>query len=233
MKLLRRVIFSAALAGVLAGLLLYAVQSVFVVPLILDAENYETAEPAQQAQPADDGHSHSHEHAGGDDHALFGLERRSLLTAAADAVTGVGFGLLLVAGFALRGGVDWRRGLAWGVAGFMAFTLAPAIGMPPELPGDFAAPLADRQFWWFFAAVATAGGLALVAFAESWPWRAAGLVLIALPHIVGAPSPEEHGGLAPDELRQSFRIAALATMALFWVVLGGLAGFFYRRFESA
>jgi len=231
MNLLRRVVFSAALAGVLAGLLLYAVQAVFVVPLILQAESYENAEPVQQAQPADDGHNHSH--AAGDDQAASGLDRRSLLTAAADALTGVGFGLLLVAGFALRGGVDWRRGLAWGVAGFMAFNLAPALGLPPELPGDFAAPLADRQFWWLFAAVATAGGLALAAFAQSWPWRAAGLVLIALPHVIGAPSPEEHGGLAPDDLRWSFQIAALATMALFWVVLGGLAGFFYRRFESA
>jgi predicted cobalt transporter CbtA len=41
--------------------------------------------------------------------------------------------------------LDARRGLLWGLGGFAALHLAPAVGLPPELPGMASADLAARQ----------------------------------------------------------------------------------------
>jgi len=54
-------------------------------------------------------------------------------------------------------------------------------------------------------------------------------VLLALPHLAGAPRPEAHQALAPPSLIESFQTAALLTNAAFWLALGGLYGFFHRR----
>jgi len=236
--MLRRLVFSASLAGALAGLFLFAIQAVFVTPLIAEAENFENAAPREQAAQSHENAAADHAHGDGQGDAPDnvhddGGENRMLWTAITSIITGIGFGFLLIAGYALRGDVDLPRGVVWGLAGFTAFSLAPALGLPPELPADYAAPLAARQMWWVMTAVATAGGLALIAFTPSWILRIVGLALIAAPHLVGAPHPEAAGGLAPDELRWQYQIAALVTMGLFWAALGGLSGYFYRRFENA
>ena len=63
-------------------------------------------------------------------------------TVAANIVTAVGFALLLVAASEFAGGIaGWRSGLLWGLAGFAVFTLAPGLGLPPELPAMPAAEL--------------------------------------------------------------------------------------------
>ena len=54
MKLFQRIFFAAVLAGLAASLAMSAVQQWRVTPLILEAELYETAEPAA----ADAGHAH-------------------------------------------------------------------------------------------------------------------------------------------------------------------------------
>ncbi len=227
--MLRRIVFSAALAGALAGLFLFALQSAFVNPLIHQAENFENPAPLGQAT-----HNHDADKHPSQDHGpAGGLDSRIVWTAITNVITGIGFGLLLIAAFTLRGDVDLRRGILWGVAGFAVFSLAPALGLPPELPGDYAAPLAARQMWWAMTVVGTAGGLALLAFTSSWFTRIIGICAIVAPHFVGAPHPEQAGGLAPDDLRWQFQIAALVTMGLFWAVLGGLSGYFFRRFENA
>jgi predicted cobalt transporter CbtA len=70
-----------------------------------------------------------------------GIEKTAY-TLLADLLTGIGFALLLAAGLALQGGtVTWRTGPFWGLAGFATFTLAPGLGLPPELPGTETAPL--------------------------------------------------------------------------------------------
>ena len=38
-----------------------------------------------------------------------------------------------------------RVGIIWGLAGFIAVHFAPAIGLPPELPGSSAADVGARQ----------------------------------------------------------------------------------------
>ena len=77
-----------------------------------------------------------------------GIERYAF-TLLANIVTGIGFALILVAVSEFAGGIgSWRQGLFWGLAGFAVFTLAPGLGLPPELPAMPAADLLPRQVWW-------------------------------------------------------------------------------------
>ena len=58
-----------------------------------------------------------------------------------------------------------------------------------------------------------------------------GVVLIVLPHAVGAPAHEIGTGGVPAEMAAEFAIATLVVTGLFWALLGGLTGYFYNRFE--
>ncbi|NHZ64817.1 CbtA family protein [Massilia genomosp. 1] len=237
-----RILASAAAAGILAGLLLTGVQQVQVAPIILQAEVFESAAPvalevaaphshadATPHEHADNGaHESAHEHGGWqpDD----GLER-TFYTALANISAGVGFALLLAAAISLHGRASgWRAGLLWGAAGYTAFFVAPSIGLPPELPGTVAAPLLARQLWWTATVAASAGGLALVVFAKNWPLKIAGALLLFVPHLVGSPQPAVHSSSAPPELARSFLYATLLANAAFWLAMGALSGYFYKKF---
>lgn len=217
-----RVFASAVLAGLLAGLVLTGLQLAVTSPLILTAETFETVTP-----PAPAG---EHQHA--EEEAIEG-PKRMLYTGIATVSTGVGFALLLVAAMALRGTrVDARTGLLWGAAGFAVFALAPGFGLPPELPGSVAAELAPRQAWWIATAAATAIGLWGIAFGRHWALIVGGIVLLALPHVVGAPHPPEGVGRVPPELAAHFTAASFGLAAVFWLILGAVAGSLYNRLEA-
>jgi cobalt transporter subunit CbtA len=233
----------ALLAGIGAGVVNWGIHMFGTTPLILDAEVYEnagaTAEPAPAAATEAEATGHSHDATATEHHhdaeawaPADGLER-NLFTLGADIVTGVGFALLLTAAIVLFGkGADWRRGLLWGLAGFACFSLAPAFGLPPELPGTEAAPLLERQLWWIGTVIATAGGLFAAARLRNVYGYAIAVVLIALPHIIGAPRPETPGALAPEELEHKFILVAIATSLAFWLVLGVLTGAFFKRYAN-
>jgi cobalt transporter subunit CbtA len=232
----RRIFLAALLGGLVAGCIATAVQALRAVPLILEAEVFEQA--SEPVKP-DTGKSHDHFH-GVAPHAHDGEERtpadgweRTFYTLVFNILAAVGFGLLLSAGMALTGLSGWMPGLGWGVAGYATFVLAPAIGLPPEVPGTEAAPLLLRQVWWVGTAAATGAGLALIFLRGGAIAIVAGLALLALPHLIGAPQPAVHGGSAPDSLAREFIFVALATGLVFWLVLGAFAGVFYRRFSAA
>lgn len=234
MERFRRLIFTAALAGAAAGLFGTAMHQVATVPLIALAEVYERAADAPGSGTPDAAPSQHHHGSAeaGHDHAVPGpVEpqgfRRALYTALADVVTGVGFALLLTAAMELRGTArSWHVGLAWGLAGYVAFSLAPGLGLPPELPGTEAAPLAARQIWWAATAAATAGGLALIFLARHPLAAVIGLVLVGLPHLVGAPLPSAPAQAAPEALAQGFAATVRVTALFFWAALGAATGFF-------
>lgn len=239
MSLFRTILFVAALAGIGAGAVASATHMLATVPLILQAETYENAEaPAEVATahehaPGTAAHSHeaapaqtasAHEHDTDEWAPADGIERNGL-TIIFTVLTGFGFALLLVAASEIAGGLSgWKQGLFWGLAGFAVFTIAPGLGLPPELPGMPAADVLPRQIWWIGTAAATAGGLALMVFGRS-PFAAAlGVALILVPHLIGAPQPPTHETSVPGGLHHSFVVVSVLSSFLFWVVLGGLAG---------
>jgi cobalt transporter subunit CbtA len=212
----RRLVYTALCAGLLCGILAAAMHQLLTVPLIVRAEAYEQiAQPAAAVSPAQTSES--------------GIERAAG-TLAADLMAAIGFALLLAAGIAL-GGRDpgWREGLFWGLAGFAAFTLAPSLGLPPEIPGSAAAPLIERQLWWLATAVSTAGGFGLLLFSKRPASATLALALIVLPHVYGAPQPAEHtASLAPEVLVHRFATLVMLISFLFWAALGASTGYFYR-----
>jgi len=219
---LRRTLLAGLLAGLIAGAFATALQSLGVTPLILAAEVYESAASA-----------HEHDAGAAAWEPAEGLERTAV-TLLANIVVGCGFGLLLAGGFAWREsvsgeGIGARAGLMWGLAGFATFSLAPSLGLPPAPPGSIEAGLAARQTWWLFTVIATGAGLALAVYARSWVLRAASIPIVALPHLWGAPPAPTGAGSVPAELATQFAIASIATAAAFWVLLGTVDGWLYRR----
>ena len=236
MDYFRNIVVVAALAGALAGLGMTVAQQLTTVPLILKAEVYE-----QGATPAHDHgtrprtracRAHAHEH--GDGWSPADGAERTFFSFAANILTGIGFALLLVAVSELFGGIsDWRQGLFWGLAGFAVFTLAPGLGLPPELPAMPAAELGARQAWWIGTALATALALGLLVYSRSLIAAIAAIVLLVMPHLIGAPQPVSYECPIPEGLHHSFVVAVVLTTLLFWVLLGGLAGLVRGRFIHA
>lgn len=240
MTLFRNVVFIAAIAGLVAGVVLACMQAYATVPLILKAEVFEQA-----------GGGHTHDHSAapaandGDTDAMTsaapaeaegaapedegwspadGFERFAF-NVVANVVTGIGFALILVAASEFAGGIgNWRQGLFWGLAGFAVFTLAPNLGLPPELPAMPAADLTQRQIWWTATVVATAAGLGLLAFRKSLPLALIAVALIVAPHIVGAPQPDSFESPIPEGLHHQFVVAVTLTNLVFWLVLGAVVG---------
>lgn len=238
MTVFRNVVFIAALAGLVSGVVMAGMQAYATVPLILQAETFESAgvpahdhgAAADAGTPAEAVPAHDHDEEGWA--PADGFER-FFFTTLSNIVTGIGFGLVLVAVSELAGGIaNWRQGLFWGFAGFAVFTLAPGLGLPPELPAMPAADLVARQTWWIGTVAATAAGLALIAFRSSLPLALLGVALIVAPHVVGAPQPESHESPIPDDLHHSFVVAVTMTNLVFWVVLGAAVGFFRQRMAT-
>ena len=220
MAVFRRLVFAALCAGLLSGVFAAVAHHIATVPLILEAETYEKS--ASRASAAAHEHSSAWEPENG--------AERSAYTLLADILTGFGFALLLGAGLTLCGGeAGWRQGLLWGLAGFATFTVAPSLGLPPQLPGSEAAPLFDRQLWWLGTAVATGCALALLAFTTAARWAIIATVLIVLPHLCGAPEPAEYDGAVPAGLAHRFVVAATVASFLFWLILGASTGYFHNR----
>ncbi len=226
--MIHRVLTAALIAGLFAGLAVSLAQAWQTLPLITVAETFEAATPT---------HANGADHQHGGTHATWmpadGAERW-LWTILANVLTGIGFAFLLAGAMTLSGRrLSARTGALWGIAGFAVFALAPALGLPPVLPGADVAPLAERQTWWIGTAVATAGGLWLI-FLLRCTWAVAlGFVLLALPHLVGAPPQGVAGGSVTPEVAARFAVATLAVAVLFWTVLGATLGRLLQREPAA
>lgn len=233
-------LFSSALfAGIAAGLIAVLLQFWLVTPLLLEGEEYETGNKSHFGgvlNTENETHDHStHDHstggeAGDETGSMFA---RHAKTIAVNLITFTGFGLILVAGFALANSagysINMQKGMVWGFLGFVALQLAPAAGLAPELPGTPGADVFARQYWWFGTAIASVVGIALIAFGKNLPFVAIGGVLLAAPHVFGAPELPYYGGLAPPELSALFATRTLFVAMVAWVVLGAIAGQFWGR----
>jgi cobalt transporter subunit CbtA len=223
-----RLVLAALIAGMAAGFIYGGVQHVQTTPLILAAEVYETAPahdhgaattdpaatlaPAEEWGPADGW-------------------QRTLSTTLSSVITGAGFAVLL-AGVSLLTGfpITPKNGLIWGICGFLAVTVAPGAGLAPELPGMPAGDLVSRQVWWAATIIASGIGIFLIATRRELHWLAAAVVLIALPHIIGAPQPLTHETAVPAGLAASFAANTIAASAVLWCLIGLFLGLALQKF---
>lgn len=215
--MLSRLLLPAGLAGLAAALLLSLIQILWVTPLILEAEAYESA---AEFLP----HHHASE-ASAEVEAWQPEDGwpRTLSTASSNIVLAIGFGLILTGGFQLRHPTRWWQGLIWGLAGYAAFFAAPSLGLPPELPGSEAADLLERQVWWLMTVCATTLGLSILLLQRPVILKLLGLAILLTPHLIGAPQPPVALSLAPEALQSQFICASAFSNLLFWLVLGGLS----------
>ncbi len=224
---------SALFAGVAAGLAAALLQFWLVIPLVLEGELFETGTRVHFAASLDA----PVQSPAGPAEGLTQDVSRHVLTSAFNIVAYTAFALILVAGMALaeRLGhpVTARQGLVWGLSGFIAMQLAPAVGLPPELPGMVAAEIGARQVWWLATALATAIGLGLIAFGNNTALAVVGVLAIAMPHIVGAPHLDTYFGIAPPELSASFVAHSLGVAAASWAILGFIAAWSWTRGRPA
>jgi cobalt transporter subunit CbtA len=235
-----RVVLAVLLAGIAAGLVMGAIQHVRLTPLILEAEAFERAgDPASHShsttpdtgtptagEAVSDGHDHDH----GEGWAPEDGWQRTLATTVTAAMTGAGFAAMLAAVSLLIGlPITRRNGILWGLCGFLAVTLAPAVGLPPELPGMAAADLFARQVWWVGTIAATAAGIYLIATqSRLWTLGLAAVLIIA-PHVIGAPVAPHGEGIVPAELVARFVANSIAANAIFWCIIGLFLGLVLDR----
>jgi cobalt transporter subunit CbtA len=230
-----RVLLAAIAAGLLAGLLMTPVHLRQVVPLIMEAEKFETSHSHKAAavHAHDDGDQHAHEAGQAPVAAQAAADTglsRNWNTLLANLVTGAGFGLLL-AGVSLLSGLSltFSSGLAWGAAGWLAIQFLPAIGLPPELPGFPFIDVQARQYWWLATAAASVLGMLALVTRKGLAATVIGLAVILAPHIYGAPQPADISSKVPAFLAAEFVTASLSTTLFFWLVLGLALGFLLDR----
>ena len=237
--MITRLLSAALVAGFLAAVVATGLQLALTSPLIIAAERYET----HAALDADDArlpivlaHSPGHDHGDGKAQAEAawqpgpGLPRMAF-TGLATLIGGVGYALLLGAAMlACRREPTPERALAFALAGFAAVALAPALGLPPELPGSEAAPLATRQAWWLLSAAATAMGLYLILIRRAAITILGGLVLIVAPHLAGAPVPPAETSALPAVLAAQFAARSIGIAFVFWAVIGLAFGWAWQVF---
>jgi cobalt transporter subunit CbtA len=239
--MIQRMLKAGFLAGLVVGLAMAVLQHFTTSQLILQGEVYEKASAHQHhtalnssALPIVLIHDHSSAAAELEEdeegwQPTNGWQRITATTVATIA-TSMGYALILLAAM-LAAGVPIvpRTALLWGTAAFAATSLAPALGLSPELPGSAAAPLVARQIWWVATAICTAGGLFLLARVDYRTAKIVGVVLIVLPHLIGAPKTPNFESTAPAELAAQFAATSLVVSAVLWALLGLAVGYAWQR----
>lgn len=231
MELFRRIVFAAVLAGAVGGLVLAGLQQWRIVPLISAAEHYESVGAHTHAQDTIAGHAEEGAHAAAWAPAP-GFERTAY-TVAATALTSIGF-LLIVAAVSVLTGLEItpRNAVIWALGAYASFSLAPAFGLPPELPGMPAGDVTARQIWWWATALLTGGAAVLIALKPTPGFIAAAIVLIAAPQLLGAPHAPDLTSAVPAPLANSFAASVLATNLIFWLVAAPLYGWFVHHHKD-
>ncbi len=228
-----RILTSALFAGAAAGLIVALLQLVFVQPLLLHAELYESGELVHFGAEAVSAHPELP--------GMFSDLTRDGLSVVFTMLTYTGYALVLVALMSLAEAqghpVDGRTGVLWGLAGFIAFHLAPGFTLAPEVPGVAAADVFARQIWWWATVAAAGVAMWLIAFGGNIVSYLVAAVLLMAPHLIGAPEPDVFTGPVPTEIGALFAARAFGVGLVAWVLLGSFAGYFWqsegKRVEAA
>lgn len=225
-------VVNGLLSGAVAALVAAILHLVFLQPILLRAEEYETGARVHSFVAAA-GHDEvtADAYVGpAQEHSAVPTRFDMPIDLVRDAET-VGFFLLTYAAFGLllAAAVDVarRRGYVpgaghaalWGAAGFAAFALVPSFGLAPEPPGLAAGDLVFRQVWWIGCSAITLGTIAaLVAGRPRGLWVGLGSVALAGMMFI-VPEPEALTGPVPPELAGLFATRAVGLAAAAWLVL--------------
>lgn len=235
-----KILLAALVAGMLAGLALAGIQYVRTTPLIAQSEVYEKASKAAAPVVAAEaskcvektpGMKMCPEDGPAEWKPAEGFQR-TMFTTVVSLIAGGGLATLL-AGVSLLLGVPITRanGMIWGLAAFLSVVVAPSVGLPAEPPGMPIADLLQRQIWWLGTIAATASAIYLIVLRpEAWA-KIAGVVLIAAPHIIGAPQAPDTPTTVPPVLAAEFATNSIAAAAIFWVLTGLLLGLAFDRLK--
>ena len=233
--MIRRVLLAAILAGLAAGFVMGVIQHVRLTPLIIQAESYEHmahghGTTTEQGTPQVQAHSHDGTEWSPDD----GLER-SFYTTLTVMLTAAGFALVLTGvSFLSAIPITRKNGLIWGICGFVAVSLAPAIGLPPELPGMPAADLVARQAWWIGTIVCTGLAIWLAAtHLNRLPYVVGAAALALAPHVIGAPHAPSEATTLPAALAAEFATGSLGANLVMWLLIGLLLSITLSPHEEA
>jgi cobalt transporter subunit CbtA len=228
----RGIVLAAILVGIVSGTIYGIFQQLQINPIIYAAENFEV-ESSEAMLSTEAGQGHSDEQwAPGD-----GLQRIAS-TLGSNILVAIGFSLILISAMSLhnakssRPGVNWKSGILWGLGLLVSIFVAPAlVGVHPEIPGTIAESLDQRQLWWISSTTVTAAGLLVLYYAAKLK-KLVGIVLIAAPHMIGAPitqsltfaNTEPAAVEALNELTNQFVVMTSIGMLIFCVLLGALCG---------
>ncbi len=221
--MLSRLLISGLFAGAAAGLIAGILQLVFVQPVLLHAELYESGQLVHFGAAAV---SASPELPGFD-------PVRDLLSIVFTMLTYTGYALMMVALMLVaeeRGAtITPRTGLIWGAAGFVAAHFAPGFSLAPEVPGAAAAAVDARQIWWFATVAVTGTALWLLAFGRNWAMWGAAVILLVAPHLIGAPMPDSFASPVAPELAALFAARAFGVGLVSWMLVGCCAAYFLDK----
>jgi cobalt transporter subunit CbtA len=224
--MIRQLLMAGCIAGLVAGLSLSVMQQFQVLPLIETAERYEVPPPLEH-----DGSLTPVEATPGEWMPQQGAER-FFYTLAANLGMSVGFSLILCAVFVFFEPKFVWHGTLWGLAGYMVFFLAPALKLPPELPGAATFDLQSRQLWWIATVLCSAVGLFGIVFSKQAMLKLLAAGFLALPHLLGGPLYPEYTSDVPEILVHQFVLAVGAVNFVFWIVLGLATSWSYRVTHS-
>ncbi|NQZ32081.1 MAG: CbtA family protein [Oceanospirillaceae bacterium] len=239
---LRNLILSALIVGVISGLCYGLFQQLQINPIIYAAEVYEVTETVAEhhndSAPA--AHSHDHSDAWSPQDGI----QRIASTLVANISIAFAMALMMISLMALHNEKSQKpklntvSGALWGIVAMFCFFGAPALlGLHPEVPGTIAADLENRQVWWIFCALASVIGIAVIYYASRF-LKLVGVVLVALPHLIGAPMPELHGFantdpaavLALNELSEQFYLMTAIGMGILFILMGLLSSLCLNKF---
>jgi cobalt transporter subunit CbtA len=224
--MLGKIILSTLVAGLLAGLIMAGIEFVRLTPLIQAAEVYESREseaiaeankPCVETMPgmkmcSDEGRPAWKPGEGW---------QRTISTTTASLLAGAGFAILMV-GLSLLTAIPITKqnGMIWGICGFIAVSMAPSIGLPPELPGMPAADLHQRQIWWLSTILATGAAIYLWIKAKDVWWRIAAVIIATTPQFFAPIIAAKIESNLPSSLAAEFTSSSLAANLIMWLAIG-------------
>lgn len=242
--LFSRLILASLVVALIAGATLSVFQYFWLNPIIFDAEAFEVVQgDTPEDRHLDHSHSHDHSHHHGHDgwSPEDGLERTGY-TLVANFGVALGFSAIMLALMAFLVRLDHPspgvlKSLIWGGMGFAVFFFAPALGLPPEIPGVEAPPVEGRQLWWLTTVVCVGAGALLLFFARKSN-KIFAVPLFLIPYVMGAPEmpaepfshPNPEAVITLTNLHIDFVYASAVSNFCFWLVMGLASAWLLRTY---